>query len=151
MKDEYKKLRMKYNLPSYNELNNHFELDYIEEDAFLIRSVRRRIHEKVVFFAKIFEKVLFPNQTVLMEMYETKFFTEKEKEDLFKAYDELLVLDRRALSLNVSSTNSKEAEYINLAFKKWPRLTKKSQFVIEKLDSSWKDKKADLSKNHYFG
>ena len=87
MRDVYKKLRTKYKLPSYNELNNHFELDYIEEDAFLIRSVRRRIHEKVVFFAKLFEKVLFPNQTILMEMYETKFFTEKEKEDLFKVYD----------------------------------------------------------------
>ena len=144
--EEYKKFQKKYNLPIYKKLNNEFELDYIEDPFFLLRSIRRRIHEKIVFFAKIFEKVIFPNQAIMIEMYESKFFTEREKEDLLKTYEELLEIDRKALSLNISST-----DYIKMAFKKWPELTKKSNFIIQKLDKSWKQEKSSLAKNHYFG
>ncbi len=151
MQDEYKKLQKKYTLPKYQELNKHFELDYIEDPFFLLRSIRRRIHEKVVFFAKLFEKVIFPNQGIMIEMYESKFFTDKEKEDLLKTYEELLELDRKALALNISSTNVKEAEYIRTTFKRWPVLIKKSSFIIQKLDNSWKQEKSSLAKNHYFG
>ncbi len=149
--EEYKKFQKKYNLPIYKKLNNEFELDYIEDPFFLLRSIRRRIHEKIVFFAKIFEKVIFPNQAIMIEMYESKFFTEREKEDLLKTYEELLEIDRKALSLNISSTDVREAEYIKMAFKKWPELTKKSNFIIQKLDKSWKQEKSSLAKNHYFG
>ncbi|MBT4322038.1 hypothetical protein HOC06_00995 [Candidatus Woesearchaeota archaeon] len=149
--EEYKKFQKKYNLPTYKKLNNEFELDYIEDPFFLLRSIRRRIHEKIVFFAKVFEKIIFPNQAIMIEMYESKFFTEKEKEDLLKTYEELLEIDRKALSLNISSTDIKEAEYIKTTFKKWPELTKKSSFIIQKLDKSWHQKRSELTKNHYFG
>jgi|TARA_Y100000310_G_scaffold333676_1_gene411698 hypothetical protein len=151
MKKQYNELKKKYDLPTYKELNNNFELDYIEDEYFLIRTIRRRIHEKVVFFARLFERIIFPNQAVMIEIYESKFFTEKEKADLIKSYEELLELDRKALFLNVFSEDKKEAEYIKLVSKTWPNLIKKSQFILIKLDKSWKDKKTDLTKNHYFG
>ena len=151
MDELYKKLQKKYNLPNYRELNKNFELDYIDDPFFLLRSIRKRIHEKIVFFARIFEKIMFPNQAVVIEMYEAKFFTEKEKEDLSKVYEELLSLDRKALSLNISSTDAKEADYIKDTFKIWPKLSKKTMFIIDKLDKSWKHGKSDLTKNHYFG
>ncbi len=151
MKKQYNELKKKYTLPVYKELNKNFELDYIEDEHFLIRTIRRRIHEKVVFFARLFERIIFPNQAAMIEIYESKFFTEKEKADLIKSYEELLELDRKALLLNVSSEDKKEAEYIKLVSKKWPNLIKKSQFILDKLDKSWKDKKTDLTKNHYFG
>jgi hypothetical protein len=151
MQDEYKKLQKKYTLPKYQELNKHFELDYIDDPFFLLRSIRKRMHEKIVFFARIFEKIMFPNQAVMIEMYEAKFFSEKEKEELSKIYEELLSLDRKALTLNITSTDTKEADYIKTTFKIWPRLTKKTMFIIDKLDKSWKQGKSDLTKNHYFG
>ena len=151
MKEKYKKLQRKYKLPNYGLLNSQFELDYIEDGYFLLRSIRRRVHEKVVFFARLFERVLFPNQNFLIEMHETKFFTDKEKDELFKTYEDLLSLDRKALSLNISSTDNKEAEYIRSVFKKWPSFTKKSQSIIDKLDKSWKQKGPDLTSTHYFG
>tara|TARA_Y100000034_G_C6807165_1_gene362509 strand:- start:273 stop:728 length:456 start_codon:yes stop_codon:yes gene_type:complete len=151
MKKQYNELRKKYTLPTYKELNNNFELDYIEDEYFLIRTIRRRIHEKIVFFARLFERIIFPNQAIMIEIYESKFFSEKEKKDLINSYEELLELDRKALSLNISSEDKKEAEYIKLVSKKLPNLIKKSQFILTKLDSSWKDKKTDLTKNHYFG
>ncbi len=149
--EDYKELQKKYNLPTYKKLNDNFELDYIEDPFFMLRSIRRRIHEKVVFFAKIFEKIIFPNQAAMIEMYESKFFSEKEKEELLQTYEELLELDRKALSLNITSTDINEAEYIRTTFKKWSVLIKKSQFIIQKLDKSWKQEKSNLGKNHYFG
>jgi len=149
--EDYKELQKKYNLPTYKKLNDNFELDYIEDPFFMLRSIRRRIHEKVVFFAKIFEKIIFPNQAAMIEMYESKFFSEKEKEELLQTYEELLELDRKALSLNITSTDINEAEYIRTTFKKWSLLIKKSQFIIQKLDKSWKQEKSNLGKNHYFG
>ncbi len=151
MEELYKKLQKKYTLPNYKELNKHFELDYIEDPFFLLRSIRRRIHEKIVFFAKIAEKILFPNQTLMIEMYESKFFSEKEKEEILDMYEKLLELDRKALLLNISSTDVKEAEYIKTVYKKLPTITKKISFIIEKTDKSWKQRKSNLSKNHYFG
>ena len=151
MEELYKKLKKKYTLPNYKELNKHFELDYIEDPFFLLRSIRRRIHEKIVFFAKISEKILFPNQTLMIEMYESKFFSEKEKEEILEMYEKLLELDRKALLLNISSTDAKEAEYIKTVFKKLPTIIKRISFIIEKTDKSWKQRKSNLSKNHYFG
>jgi hypothetical protein len=151
MKDQYKELQKKYKLPTYKSMNEHFELDYIEDNVFPIRSIRRRIHEKIVFFARLFERVLFPNQNAMVEMYETKFFTAREKEDLFKTYEELLDLDRKAISLSIHSTELKEANYVKLVHKKLSTIIKKSQFIVDKLDKSWKQKKADLVKNNYFG
>ena len=75
MEEVYKKLQKKYALPNYKELNKNFEIAYIEDPFFLLRSIRRRIHEKIVFFAKVSEKILFPNQTLMIEMYESKFFS----------------------------------------------------------------------------
>lgn len=149
--EEYKKLQKKYKLPTYNKLNIEFEIDYIEDPYFLLRTIRRRMHEKVVFFAKVFEKILFPNQTLIIEMYESKFFSDKEKEDLLKTYETLLELDRKSLSLNIHSTEVNEADYIKSAFKKWPELIKKADSIIKKLDKSWQQRKSDLTKNHYFG
>lgn len=151
MEELYGKLQKKYTLPSYKELNKNFELDYIEDPFFLLRTIRRRIHEKIVFFAKISEKILFPNQTLMIEMYESKFFSDKEKEEILELYEKLLELDRKALLLNISSTDAKEAEYIKIVYKKLPVIIKKISFIIEKTDKSWKERKSDLSKNHYFG
>jgi len=151
MEELYKKYQKKYNLPDYKELNKNFELDYIEDPFFLLRSIRRRIHEKIIFLSKILEKVIFPNQTIMTEMYEAKFFSEKEKEDLVEMYERLLSLDRKALALNIISTDLQEASFIKSTFKIWPSFVKKSMSVIEKLDKSWNTKNSDITKNHYFG
>jgi hypothetical protein len=151
MEEVYKKLQKKYALPNYKELNKNFEIAYIEDPFFLLRSIRRRIHEKIVFFAKVSEKILFPNQTLMIEMYESKFFSEKENKEILELYEKLLELDRKALLLNISSTDAKEAEYIKTVYKKLPAIIKKVSFIIEKTDKSWKERKSDLSKNHYFG
>ena len=59
-KENYLKFAKKFSLPSYDELNNDFEISSIEEEQFLIRAVRRKIAEKMDIYAKIIETILMP-------------------------------------------------------------------------------------------
>jgi len=75
IKKEYEKLRKKHNLPSYDKINNDFELDSLQnlsEDLFL-RLIRRRMNEKIIFFCRILEEILHPNASSIISLHETKF------------------------------------------------------------------------------
>ena len=92
VKEEYNKL--KYKLPKFEELNNDFEIDFIKEKIFLIRQVRRKINEKVIFFCRIIEGLLYPTQQHIINVTEIKNFSDEKKKEIEKIYKKLMVYER---------------------------------------------------------
>src|SRR3989344_2276427 len=92
---EYGKLKDQFNLPNFKDLNSEFELSDISEGEFLLRSIRRRLCEKIDEFSNIIEGFIFPQSASLANFYEVKFLSDDEREKLSNLFKRLMVLNRR--------------------------------------------------------
>jgi len=151
IKTEYERLKKKYNLPNFGKLNEEFEIYSIEKKDCLLRNIRRRIIEKLGFFTRILDNVLYPNSGSLVSIHESKFFSDEEKLRLSDLYKELMIYERESLALDVSPDEKEDALVIKKIFKDWNRLKKEVENVVNKMEKSWKTKDEDLKNNIYFG
>ena len=150
LKEEYNKL--KYKIPKFEELDYEFELSSanIKDKNFLIRSIRRRLNDKVIFYCRIIEGLLYPNANNLIGMLEVKSFNEDEKEKMSKIYKKLMEFERQSLSLDVEPDEKKEVEFINNLFKEWKKFKDEMIKITKKMKESWHLEEKE-EKDNYFG
>jgi len=135
-KKKAEELLKKHNLPSFKELDDEFEISTIEKTEFILREIRRKITEKIDLYAKLFESTLQlePNLTTLNEM---NAFSDSEKEDLYKVFRKLMVIDRFSVETSVDEDDKKTSEFIESVWKDWQELKKEILPFIKKLKQSW--------------
>ncbi|MBW2966112.1 hypothetical protein KY342_03340 [Candidatus Woesearchaeota archaeon] len=136
IKEEYNKLKEKYNLPEFSDVDNEFEISIIEHEEFLLREIRRKITEKMEDYIKVLERILQP-ETVLSEMYECKIFTDEEKDVFFKLFRRLMFFDRLSVETSIDENDKKSAEFINDFWKDWGNIKKELSDFIKKLKEGW--------------
>ena len=90
LKKEYALISKKYKLPDFEALNNEFEFN-IEKSNFLLRNIRRRMFDKMSWFLRIVENIIFPSQSHLLA-YEGSFFDEAKRRELKEIIEKLLSL-----------------------------------------------------------
>lgn len=141
IQESYKKLQSKHKLPSFEELEDDFELSFIDyklkNDLLLLRSIRRKINEKVIFFCRIIEGLIYPQQASIISMIEGKQLTEDEKFNIEKFYKKLMYYERESLKLDVMPDEKKSAEYVINVNKLWKQFKVDMVNVVEKMQSSW--------------
>ena len=153
VKSEYSKL--KYKLPRFEELDEEFEISNsnvkdLKNNKFLIRNIRRRVNDKIIFYCRIIEGLLYPNQSNFISMFELKSFKDNEKEDMDKLYKRLMQYERESLMMDVNPDEKKEVDYINNLWKNWPSFKKDLIKITEKMKSSWQQVEKPI-KDNYFG
>lgn len=142
IKKDYEILRKKYSLPDFDSLNNEFEVFSIENKQFLLKEIRRKIIEKLDAYAKILESLLQPDTASLSAMHECRFIEDKEKEDIYKNYKRLMIIDRNSIISSLGN-EKEEAEFIKSSFEEWLRLKKDIGPIMKKIKSTW-EKEADV-------
>ncbi|MEM4263922.1 MAG: hypothetical protein QW666_03460, partial [Candidatus Woesearchaeota archaeon] len=95
VKKEYELLKKKYNLPDFELLDNEFEISTIEKPDFLLRSIKKKICEKMDFAAELLAKLIQPETTCIADLYEYRCFNDAEKKEIFALYSKILYLQRR--------------------------------------------------------
>ena len=148
IKTEYSKL--KYKLPKFEEINDDFELEFNKEKPFILRQIRRRMNEKVIFFCKIIEGLLYPTQQHIINVTEIKNFSDEEKKKIHDIYKRLMHYERQSLLLDVTPNDKEDVEFINGVFDFWRKIKKQMENIVKKMQDSWK-KEFDSEKNNYFG
>ncbi|MBU2634114.1 MAG: hypothetical protein KJ674_02630 [Nanoarchaeota archaeon] len=148
VKEEYEKI--KYKLPKFNDLDHEFEISLIKDKEFLLRSIRRKMSEKLIFFCRIIESLLYPTANHIINMNEVKEFSEDEKKNMEKIYKKLMVFERDSLNTDVEPDEKKDVEFINDLFKGWPNLKKDILKITKKMRESWL-KEHNIKKDNYFG
>ena len=150
LKELYKKFQNK--LPKFEILDEEFELSSvsIKDDTFLIRTIRRRVNEKVVFYCRIIEGLLYPNTNNFMGMLELKSFDDDEKNKMFELYKKLMLYERGSLILDVNPNEKEDFNYINKLWKDWVNFKKELIKITEKMKNSWHEKDEKIKEN-YFG
>src|SRR3989338_5550111 len=97
-KKEYAKLALKYKTPSFEELNENFEIERIEKDTeILLRAVRKLMMEKVVNSMNFIEMMLNPVNSPRMYLPFISGMTVEDKNSIDKIYDGLGELSLLAL------------------------------------------------------
>jgi hypothetical protein len=150
LKDEYNNL--KYKLPKFEDIDFEFELSTanIKEKEFLLRAIRRRMNDKVIFYCRIIENLLYPNANNLIGMIEVKSFNEEEKKKINDFYKKLMEFERESLSLDVNPDEKKDSEFINNLFRLWKKFKEEMIQVTKKMKESWHLEEKE-QKDNYFG
>jgi len=154
IRKEYDKLKEKYGLPSYDELDSEFELFYIQnimEIRYPLRFIRRRLRDKAVGFANFLQGLLQPNPASLISLEESKFFTDDDKKKIGDLVRNLMKWESRNIFLDVEHDEKSDAEFIKGFYKEWINLKKEIKKVCNILEDGWTKGMEEEKKGHYFG
>jgi hypothetical protein len=137
VKDDYEKLRKRFNLPSFDEIDAEFDLAGIEEGN-LLREIRHRVHERLEFGAGIIDTICQPDANNMRSMMECGFFNDQEKTKAFHLSQRLMVLWRSLTEAELLNDEKSDVEAIKLAFKEWKEMKEPLLAFIRKMKESWK-------------
>ena len=140
----------KYRLPSFKDLDSEFEISNIDHDGFLTRAIRRKMVEKLEFFVKIIEILIFPDASSLASMQESKLLDEDHRNNLLKLYKHLMIYDRISLSLEIDNDDKKNIKFIQDLYSEWNVVKPQLMEVVKIMTDSW-SKDDESIEEKYFG
>jgi hypothetical protein len=147
MEDQYNKLKKQHTLPDYDLLDKEFEISTIEEEAFLLRSIRKKMLEKIDFSIKLLDDMLHP-EAGFASYRESSIFNEAEREQIINTYKKLMFFNRSATELALNDSDESNTKFINDFTQSWPDLKEPILTFVRKLKDSWKK---DVSKKEVVG
>jgi hypothetical protein len=151
LKEKYHKLKDKYSLPDYIEINKDFDIEDLNDDSdILLQKVRIKIYEKMDYFAHLLSFSIQPD-TELSDMYESKYIDDDTREAAFVVYKTILRLLRLSSLVAIDNSDEENAKFIKEAYKAWQELKPELKEHLRKLVDTWnidRDVKTELS---YFG
>ena len=135
---QYNEIRKKYKLPEFKEIDYELELSDLDETKFLVKSIVRRMSEKIEFFTTILDGLLQPDTSNISSIHESRFFDEFEKKEMHDIYRKLMVLSRRTAELSLAANEKDEAEFVNEFFSEWKPIREELKKYLKKMKESWK-------------
>tara|TARA_Y100000310_G_C20698221_1_gene827240 strand:+ start:2836 stop:3333 length:498 start_codon:yes stop_codon:yes gene_type:complete len=139
LKKEYEKIKEKYNLPSYDEINNEFEISAIDIEKVnsLTRAVLRVICNRMGIYLNYIEPVISPNPQGLHAFVEVENTTNDEKKDLFTFYKVLSHRYHKAYSLELVENEETIAKEIKEILKDWSKIKSEFKKLSSIITKSW--------------
>ncbi len=152
LKNDYEALRKKFNLPSFQLLNEEFEIERIAEHEtdLLLREVRKSITEKAIAFLRFFELMINPSSAPFFLLSIMKDFSISDKKLVEKIYKKLCEFEIKAIALDLKYNEKAEVEFIKYSVKKWQELQDDLQDISKAIEKAW-DASVEKKERSYFG
>jgi len=152
LKREYEKLKSKYSLPSFKEMNEDFEIEKLEEreTEILARDIRRAMIEKNSAYLRFIEMFMNPSSSPMLFLALMKNMDNIDKKLVEDLYSKLGKYEILSLRLDNEYDEAKEAEFINKFFKEWQQVKKDFGSLLKFMEDSW-DKKGERKEKGYLG
>ena len=152
LKKEYNKIQKKYNLPSFEELNEDFSIEKAEEAEtdFLIREIRKFMADKFSNYLRFTETILNPVNAPMFVFSIIKTMGVEERKRLTEVYKKLAKIEVRLIELDVEFSEEKDAEFIKESYKQWQEMKRDILSSIGSVKKNW-DSKFEVDKKGYFG
>jgi len=152
MKQEYEEFKKKYDLPSFDKLNQEF---YIEKSAdvetdYLIREIRRTVSDKLVNYLRFFEAFMNPSAAPIFIQSIIKTLNTESKEIIQNIYKKLSKREVDLIDLDLNYEEKKEAEFIKSVAKEWEGIRKDLTKVLEQINNNWDAKVEGGNNKGYF-
>ena len=152
LKKDYEVIRNKYGLPSFEELNEDFQIEKaaeVETDI-LIREVRRFIADKLAGYMRFIETLLNPVNAPMFVFSIIKTLGMEEKKKDSEIYKKLTKNEIKLIRLDTEYSEEKEAEFIKSSYELWQEIKIVFLSILDKIDQNW-DNKIEEKNKGYFG
>jgi len=148
---EYNKLCKKFKLPKFDEIDSEFEISSLETEKFLIKNILKKIIEKLEFYIETIGNLVHPDGSSISTMYEIRFFSDEEKNEMYKLFKKLMKNHRNAITLVLENNEKQQAAFLNKFFNEWLNIKKDLIKYMDKMKESW-DKDTTIQEDlGYFG
>ena len=153
LKQEYSKIQGKYNLPSFQELNEDFNIEKASEIEveLLIREIRRFVADKLSTYMRFVEAILNPVNVQMFIYSLIKSLETQEKEKLNEIYKKLSRNELKLIELDIKYSEEKEALFIKESYLMWQAIKNDLLVIIEKANDNWDNNKSESKNKDYFG
>ena len=152
LKENYKEIQEKYNLPAFERLNEDFHIEKIAENEteLLIREVRKFMADRLFNYLRFIESFLNPVNVPMFVFSVIKIITPKEKEKLTEIYKKLAKMEVDLIELDIQFSEQKEAQFIKESYKIWQDIKEDMLKIVEVIKNNW-DNKNETNSKGYFG
>ena len=148
---EYSELSKKYELPKFKEIDEEFELSSFETEKFLLKGTLRRIAEKLEFYIDVIGNLVHPDGTSISSMYEIRFFSDNEKNEMYMLFKKMMKFHRNVIELVLSNDAKDHARFLNEFFAEWMEMKNSLRVYIGKMKESWEKETSIQEDLGYFG
>jgi hypothetical protein len=142
LKRDYLEIQGKYNLPSFRELNQDFQIEKIAEyeTDILIREVRKFVAEKLSNYMKFVEMIINPVNAPMSIFSLIKSIGQDDKKKLSEIYEKLVKNEIEIVELDLSFSEEKEVQYIKNSNAIWQEIKKDLLEIIGTIKKNWDNK-----------
>ena len=150
LKKDFSIYEKKYNLPSFEKLNEDFDIEKAaeKETDFLLREVRKIIMDKAIAYLRFIEMLINPSNAPMFFLGLIKSFTQEDKKILEKMYSKLGEFEINVIEIDNVYSEKDEAEFIINIYKEWQKMKEDMKKIIEALRRSWNSKSNKKEKGY---
>jgi hypothetical protein len=150
LKEDYRKLQEKYNLPFFEKLNEDFQIEKIAEceTDFILREVRTCITDKFFNYLRFIESLLTSTNAPMFVFAITKTLEQKDKEKLMELYKKIAKVDVDIIELDLQYSEEKEAKSIREYYEMWQKIKKELIEIVDIIKKNWDVKIEDSGKGY---
>jgi len=152
LKKNYSKIEKQYNLPTFEELNQNFQIEKISDVStdYLIREVRKFMADKFSNYLRFIETLLNPSNVPMFVFYFVKSINVDEKKKLSEAYKNLAKIEVNLIGVDIQFSEEKEAEFIKESYEIWQGIKNNILGVLNTIKINW-DNQVKQNDKGYFG
>ena len=152
LKENYKKIQAQHNLPSFEKLNEDFQIERIAEieTDFLIREVRKYVADRLSNYLRSIEGILNPSNAPMFVFSIIKAIDSNDKKKFAEIYKKLSEIELELIELDIEFSEKKEAEFIKNSYKGWQEIKKELLEIVASIKKNW-DNKSEANGRGYFG
>ena len=152
LKEKYKVLQLKYNLPLFENLNQEFQIEKIAdfETEFIMREVRKYITDKLFGYLRFLESIITPSNAPMFVFAIVKALGVKEREKIVELYKRISKIEVEVIRLDLEYSEQVEAEAVKKYCLFWEDIKKELIEIVEIIKKNWDTKIEDSGKG-YFG
>jgi len=148
-RSEYELLQKSHQLPKFEDMDAVFDLGCIERPE--LREVRKKVEEKIELVLEILNTILQPDTNSYSDMYECRYFSESEKEDIHHLFKQVMIIDRRLLEAEIASDEKVDAAVIREAHILYGSVKPQMLRIIVKMRDAWSQAVARSPSAGYVG
>ncbi len=152
LKENYEKLRKKYKLPNFQQLNEDFDVERIaeKETDFLLREIRKVMVDKALSYLRFFEYWINPSSAPMFILSLSKTLSSGTMKTIDSLYKELVEVELEVIGIDNIYSEKKEAVFIIKLAKEWKSVKENVADIAKTLKTAWKQK-AGKKERSYFG
>ena len=153
LKQEYKIIQEKYNLPSFDELNRDFAIEKAVEiqTDYLIREIRKLVADRIYNYMRLMEVMMNPQNAPLYIFSLIKTMNEDDKKKLSDIYKKFSDNEIALIKMDIHFDEEKEAEFIKNSYKIWESMKDDILSLVENAEKKLGKEKDSQVKKDYFG